>query len=229
MFSRISSKYDFMNHLMSFNFDKSWREEAAKEAMLPKKRYTVLDVAAGTGDLSIAVNRMAQGRGKDVHIYLSDFNKDMIAVAEQKLEKEGTRNIKTEIVNAFRIAHKSNSLDMLISGFGLRSFAFSKGGKKNLQKFISESYRVLKPKGKIVLLDMALPENEFQRIFFRLYSILMLTMGSFVDRSTYEWLVRTIKAFDKKEFIDMMKSSGFRNIKTRSLASGIAYLVTAEK
>lgn len=229
MFSKISSKYDFMNHLMSFNFNKAWREEAAKEAMLPKKKYTLLDVAAGTGDLSIAISRMAQSRGKEVYIYLSDFNKDMLALAEQKLEKERARNIKTEIVNAFKITHKSDSLDLLTSGFGLRSFAFSKGGKKNLQKFISESYRVLKPNGKIVLLDMALPNNEFQRIFFKGYSALMLAMGTFVDKSTYEWLVHTIKAFDKKELVKMMKSSGFRNITTRNLKSGIAYLVTAEK
>lgn len=229
MFSKIALQYDFMNHLMSFNFDKSWRGEAAKEAMLPQKQYNILDIAAGTGDLSIAINRLAKRQRKKVRIYLSDFNKDMLAIAERKLKTEGTKNIKTEIVNAFKMVHKSNSLDLLTSGFGLRSFAFSKGGKKNLQKFISESYRVLKPNGKIVLLDMALPDNKFQRMFFNGYSILMLTMGLFIDKPTYEWLVNTIKTFDKNELMRMMKSSGFRNINMRNLTSGIAYLVTAEK
>lgn len=229
MFSKISQQYDLMNHVLSFNFDKNWRSEAAKDTLIQKKKYSVLDVAAGTGDLSIAVSRAADENGKKAFVYAYDFNKNMLAIADEKFRREGIKNIKIEHGNAFKIGHKTGSLDIVISGFALRSFFYSKGGKKNLQKFITESYRVLKPKGKVILLDMAMPDSKPQRAFFRVYSLAMLAMGSFVDRETYAWLVKTIKSFDKKVLVSIMRSSGFRNIKTRSLRSGIAYIVTAEK
>ncbi len=229
MFSKISPEYDFMNHLLSFNFDKSWREEAAKEAIIGKKEYSVLDVAAGTGDLSIEVAKIAENKGKKARIYAYDFNKDMLAIAKDKFKKEKRGNITIEFGNAFHIKHKAGSFDIVISGFGLRSFMYSKGGKKNLQKFVSESYRVLKPGGKVILLDMAMPDKKSQRSFFKAYSVVMLVIGSFVDRETYAWLVNTIKAFDKKELVRMMESSGFKDAKIRSLRSGIAFVATAEK
>ena len=229
MFSKITPEYDLMNHILSFNFDKSWRSEAAQEAIIPRKEYGVLDVAAGTGDLSIAVSNSAQQKGKNVMIYAYDFNKDMLAIAKEKFRKCGLENIKIEQGNAFKIDHKRSSFDIVISGFALRSFRYSKSEKNGLQKFISESYRVLRPNGKVVLLDMAMPDNAFQRAFFNVYSIPMQIMGSFVDRDTYSWLVRTIKSFDKKELVSIIRSVGFKNIKIRSLSSGIAYLLTAEK
>ena len=229
MFSKIHQKYDFMNHLFSFNFDKSWRDEAAKEAIITKGRYDVLDVASGTGDLAIAINKIAKDDNKKVRVLAYDFNKDMLAVAKEKFRKKDIKNIKIELGNAFNIRHKSDSFDVLTSGFGLRSFVFSKGGKRNLEKFLSESYRVLKSNGKIVLLDMAMPDEDSQRSFFKAYSVFMLAIGSLVDRETYFWLVRTIKAFDKKDLISAMKSSGFKNTKIRSLKSGIAFIATGEK
>lgn len=229
MFSRISQKYDLMNHLLSFNMDKSWREAAAREATSNKENFSLLDVAAGTCDLSIAISRMADRRGKRVSIYASDFNGGMLALGQAKLKKGGIANVKTELGNAFEMGHRANSLDVVTSGFALRSFAFSKSKKDGLRKFISESHRVLKPKGRIVLLDMAMPEKKSQAAFFNAYSVVMLALGSLVDAPTYAWLVRTIKAFDKKELVSMMRSSGFKNTRIRSLNSGIAFLVTAEK
>jgi demethylmenaquinone methyltransferase / 2-methoxy-6-polyprenyl-1,4-benzoquinol methylase len=229
MFSKIYQRYDLMNHILSFNFDKSWRDEAARDSMIAKEHYSILDVAAGTGDLSITINKMASKRGKKVYIYAYDFNKDMLAVAKEKFKRENMHNVKIEVGNAFSLKHKSRSLDVVTSGFALRSFFFSKGGKRNLQRFISESYRVLKPNGRIVLLDMAMPDGKSQRAFFRAYSYAMLAMGSFVDLDTYAWLVRTIKTFDKKQLVRMIESTGFSNVKIRSLRSGIAYIVTAEK
>ncbi len=229
MFSKIYQKYDFMNHLFSFNLDKSWRDEAAKEAIITKERYVVLDVASGTGDLAIAISKIAKESDKKVRVLAYDFNKDMLAVAKEKLGRECINDIEIELGNAFDIKHKASSFDVLTSGFGLRSFVFSKGGKRNLEKFLAESYRVLKPNGKIVLLDMAMPDEASQKAFFKAYSVFMLAVGSLVDRETYSWLVRTIKAFDKKELIGAMNSSGFRNTKIRSLRSGIAFIATGEK
>ncbi len=229
MFSKIYRRYDLMNHVLSFNFDKSWRDEAAIDAIISKDKYDILDVASGTGDLAITINKVAEGQGKKVSIYAYDFNKDMLDVAREKFRKAKMGNITVEVGNAFKLRHKSGSVDVLTSGFGLRSFYFSQGGKKNLQKFISESFRVLRPGGKIVLLDMAMPEGRPQRAFFKAYSVLMLAIGSLVDKDTYAWLVRTIKAFDKKQLVRMVKATGFKKVKIRDLRSGIAYIVTAEK
>ena len=229
MFSKIYQEYDFMNHLFSFNFDKLWRGSAARDAMIPKRRFSVLDVDAGTGDLSIAVERAARAEGRKADIIAYDFNKDMLAVAREKFDVHGAGDIRTEIGSAFRIKHPRGSFDVITSGFALRSFVNSRNGRADLQRFLSESYRVLKPGGRIVLLDMAMPDDVPQRAFFSAYSMVMLFLGSFVDKDTYAWLVRTIKAFDKRELLGMMKSTGFKKVGIRSLISGIAFIAYAER
>lgn len=229
MFSKIYQNYDFMNHLFSFNFDKLWRSEAAKESLLPKMRYDVLDVASGTGDLAIAVSRSATSNGKQVKIFAYDFNKDMLDLADLKFSKMGIRNIKNELGSAFRIRHKSGSFDVITSGFALRSFANSKDEKNGLKKFLAESHRLLRPGGKIVLLDMAMPDDPLQKAFFSVYSHVMLSIGSLVEGDTYAWLVRTIKEFDKKRLAKLMSSAGFKNVRVRNLPSGIAFIASAER
>ena len=229
MFSKIYQNYDFMNHLFSFNFDKLWRREAAKESLLPKMRYDILDVASGTGDLAIAVSRSAASNGKAVKVVAYDFNKDMLDLAEIKFSKMDIRNIKNELGSAFSIPHRDGSFDVITSGFALRSFVNSKDEKKGLQKFLAESYRLLRPGGRIVLLDMAAPDDPIQGTFFRAYSKVMLFVGSFVEGDTYAWLVRTIKEFDKKKLARLMLSAGFKNVRIRNLPSGIAFIASADK
>jgi demethylmenaquinone methyltransferase / 2-methoxy-6-polyprenyl-1,4-benzoquinol methylase len=228
MFSRIAGSYDFMNHLFSMNIDKKWREEAANAAIIPKKRYTILDIAAGTGDLSIAISHLGKEKGKDQEIIASDFNKDMLEIAKNKINQQGITNISTLTEDALRLKHESASIDVVTSAFGLRSFASIEEGK-GLEKFIGESYRVLKKGGKIVLLDMAAPTKPSQKTFFRFYSVIMKGLGSFVDRKAYSWLIDTINKFDKQKLVKVMKKQGFRNIRSSNLTSGIAYLITASK
>lgn len=228
MFSRISDSYDAMNHILSVNFDKTWREIAAREAILPKKKYSVLDIAAGTGDLSLSISRLAEREEKELRIFASDINKEMLEIARRKIKLSGKKNITILLEDALDLNHKSGSVDVVTSAFGLRSLASIRNGK-GLEKFVKESYRVLNKGGRIVLLDMASPENAAQKAFFDFYSVIMKALGSLVDRKAYSWLVGTINSFDKKELIRIMKESGFREIKSKSLTSGIAYLITAKK
>lgn len=229
MFSKIYLQYDRMNHLFSFGIDKEWRREAAKESILNLRKYKAIDVAAGTGDLSIEIAKLAGKEGKDVTICASDFNKDMLQVAKGKLERKRLKNIYIKVEDAYNLKQKSGSFDLLASGFGLRSFRYSKRGEAGLRKFIAESYRVLKKNGKVVLLDMAMPDGGFQRTFFQGYSVMMKFTGSFVDSKTYGWLVDTIRDFDKQKLLATMKAAGFRNVKIRNLKSGIAFIATGEK
>lgn len=229
MFSSIYSHYDFMNHLFSFNLDKEWRVEAAKEAIIQKKKYNLLDIATGTGDLAITISELCKAEGKTVSIQGSDFNKDMLHLAEKKIKEKEMRNIDLQVEDAMHLKEKANSIDVITTGFSLRSMIFSKGGWRNLERFSSEAYRVLRNGGKLVLLDMAMPDDSLQRAFFNFYSVPMKAIGSLVSYDTYSWLVDTIKNMDKERVMKILASSGFVNIKTRSLSSGIAFLITAEK
>ena len=230
MFSRVSKSYDFVNHLLSFNIDKGWRRACAVQVLSGDGSLKILDIAAGTGDLSITAAEMAVRRGKTAAIYASDFNKEMLEIAKKKISSMGLGDrIEIEEGNAFEINHRSGTIDALMSGFALRSFFFSDGTGENMGKFLSEAYRVIKPGGRAVLLDMALPDRPSQRAFFRLYSNFMLFAGAFVDRETYRWLVKTITEFDKKRLKSMMEKAGFRNVRITDLKSGIAYLACGEK
>lgn len=229
MFSRIHRRYDMMNHLLSLDFDKGWRKAAATEALMPQEEYSVLDVATGTGDLAIDVDRTARKNGKRIAVLGTDFNEDMISIAKAKARRLGLDNIRFETSSAFSMPSKDGSFEVVTSAFGLRSFEFPGEGSSGLHAFLSESYRVLKKGGKAVLLDMAAPDSGIQRSFFHAYSRLMRAMGILVDRSAYNWLTDTISRFDKKKLTAQMEQVGFRNVRIRSLRSGIAFIATGEK
>ncbi len=228
MFSKIHKNYDLMNHLMSLNLDKQWRHEAALEALLHSRRYRVLDVATGTGDLAIEVGRIASENGKEVSIMGSDFNKEMLGLAREKILKAGAGNISLELSDALRMPSSSGSFDVVTSAFALRSFEF--GGKRSrLDLFLSESYRVLRKKGKLVLLEMALPDRKTERALFTAYTTVMRIISSFADRAAYSWLIETIRGFDKNGLSRSLRAAGFRKIRIRSLSSGVAFIATAYK
>ncbi len=229
MFSKVSSNYDVINHLLSLNFDKGWRLEAAKASIIRKKAYRVLDVAAGTGDLSIAVKTHSESMGRKAEVVAYDFSPEMMEIGSQKVGKMGLAGISFVKGDAFGIGKRLGRFDVVVSGFGLRSFEFSEKRGDGLSAFLKGSFSVMGKGGRIVLLDLAMPERKADRAFFRIYSKLMLLVGSFVDAETYSWLVSTISRFDKKKLERLMRETGFRNIKTRSLGSGIAFLTTADK
>jgi demethylmenaquinone methyltransferase / 2-methoxy-6-polyprenyl-1,4-benzoquinol methylase len=229
MFSRIHNNYDVMNHLLSLNVDKEWRRKTAEMAMLDKNNYSVLDVATGTGDLAMEIRRSGSLRRKELSIVGSDFNREMLSIASRKARTLGMKNIKFRVSNALKLNNPDRSFDVLVSGFALRSLVYSKGGWNNMRIFAKESNRVLRKGGRLVLLDMALPDEEFQRAFFKAYGVFMKVIGSFVDKDAYSWLVDTINTFDKKRLAAIVRESGFRNVRLTNLKSGVAFVLTAEK
>ncbi len=221
MFSDIHQKYDLMNHVLSLGIDRVWRNSAAKEAVIDKESYRILDLAAGTGEFAIAIKKACDRSGKNVRIIGLDFNRDMLKVAKEKVKRRG-ESIRFELGDVLSLRFKNNSFDVVTSAFALRDF-------DDLNRFTKEVYRVLKRNGKIVLVDMSSPESGFEKYLFKLYFNVMILEGMLVDRNAYSFLVSSIKKFDKKHLLRLLKNNGFKDIKIVDLPSKAAFAVTALK
>ncbi|MGA3020478.1 MAG: ubiquinone/menaquinone biosynthesis methyltransferase [Candidatus Micrarchaeales archaeon] len=221
MFSRISPEYDFMNHLLSMGIDRKWRNEAANEAIISKKAYRLLDAATGTGDFAIEISKLASHNTKDVRIEGMDFVPEMVAKAKSKTKLLGIDTINFKVGDVTRSGYRNESFNVVTSAFSLRNL-------DDLAYFLTEMRRVLKKRGKIVLLEMARPDNEIQRLFFSVYSHFIKLAGMFVDKEAYSWLVSSIEEFDKNELVREMKVVGFRNIRIRTLFP-VAFIAVGEK
>ena len=222
IFSSVYRRYDLMNHLFSLGIDRSWRSAAAAEAVHSGTKISVLDVATGTGDLAIAIGRLAARRKAEVSITAMDFNKDMLGVARAKAARLGMDAIKFEEGDALSMKYESGSFDVLVSAVGLRNF-------DDLAKFSSEALRVLKPGGRAVLVDMALPDSRAGRYFFAAYSKIMKAVGSSVSKDAYSWLVYSISKFDKRRLMHILEDAGFKDLSIKSLRSGMAFMACGAK
>ncbi len=222
LFSDIYEKYDTMNHVFSLGNDILWRRAAAKEALSCGNNAKIIDVGSGTGDLAIYIYKMAKKQGKKVYITATDFNKDMLNLARKKAKLLGMENVVFELDDAIKMKYENASFDVLITGFALRNF-------DDLGKFIDETKRVLKLGGKFVYLDMAMPDNPVQKIFFKLYFSFMRVIGNTVNSEAYNWLFESVSDFDKQKLLRMIRARGFKNVKIRNLTTGVAYIITGEK
>lgn len=221
MFSDIHQKYDLMNHLLSFGVDNLWRSRAAKEAVIKANSYEILDIAAGTGEFSIAIYKECSRSAKDVNISGIDFNKDMLKVAKRKAKKLRL-DIRFDVGDALSLKFPANNFDVVTSAFALRDF-------DNLNKFIKEAYRVLKPGGKVILVEMSKPESGLMKHLFNIYFNVMAFEGMLVDKHAYSFLINSIKSFDKNGLLKLLKDNQFKDVKLTNLTSNAAFLVTARK
>ena len=222
MFSRISGRYDLMNHLLSLGLDNRWRAEAAREAVAGAGDHKTLDLATGTGDLAFAIFKEARKKEKKVEITATDFSPEMLDLAIAKSKKGGIDSISFRLGDSINTGYRDGSFDVVTSGFSLRSY-------EDLGSFIYEVHRILGAGGKFVLLDLAYPDKKWQRLFFRIYSKIIMFYGMFVDEKAYEWLISSMMRFNKKAFIEQVKARGFRNVRCVPLVSGMAFMVTGEK
>lgn len=222
MFSTIAENYDKMNHKMSFGKDIGWRRHTAKVCVSGKKRLNVLDVATGTGDLAIAINDEAVKTGKDAKIIGLDFNGDMLRIANRKIRSLGIKNIRFIEGDALSTQLKSNSFDVITSGFALRNF-------DDLQQFLQESYRLLKIDGKIAFLDVARPDSTLSGIMKLYYFNVIPALGAKYNKNAYVWLVSSLWRFSKDELVKLAKNAGFSEVKVTNLTLGAAFILTATK
>ncbi|BCS90964.1 MAG: demethylmenaquinone methyltransferase [Candidatus Micrarchaeota archaeon] len=220
VFRNIHKRYDLMNHLFSLNIDKLWRDEAAKKAVsLTNSNARVIDVATGTGDLAISLYKHAKSSGKIIDIYAIDINPYMLSIAKSKIAKY-KYNINIEIADAENTRYEDSYFDLLTSAFALRNF-------DHLDSFAEEAKRIVKDKGYVVLIDMAMPKNGLAKAFFEGYFDFIVKAGSLINKNSYLWLTESVRKFDVERFINILKSKGFDNISYKELLTRLTFMITA--
>ena len=222
MFSGIAGKYDFLNHFLSLNIDKRWRRKVRSKLqdILKEKESMVLDVACGTGDLSLELQRDSAAT-----VIGTDFCRPMLAVAYEKTAKSGCRIPYVE-ADAMALSFSDGSFDALTIAFGLRNLP-------NFRNGLAELHRVLKPGGKIVILEFSSPVVPgFRQLFNFYFSRVLPRIGGVVSgsRGAYEYLPDSVSRFpDQQELAEMMRQTGFANVEFQNLTGGIAAIHTGAK
>ncbi|MCQ2143476.1 MAG: bifunctional demethylmenaquinone methyltransferase/2-methoxy-6-polyprenyl-1,4-benzoquinol methylase UbiE [Bacteroidales bacterium] len=219
LFDSISGDYDKLNHILSLGVDKSWRKRALKYVSGP----SVLDVACGTGDFAVAI----AGRLPDAHITGVDLSEGMLAVMEEKVVSLGlSGSISAETGNCESLRFPDDSFNTVTIGFGIRNF-------EHREEALKEILRVLRPGGKLVILELSVPSNKILCSLYKLYFLKILPwIGGIVsgDKAAYNYLPASVLAFPKPaEWVATMESCGFKNVLHISYTLGICRLYTGEK
>ena len=223
MFDNIAKDYDSLNHIMSLSIDKIWRRKAIKKIKDAGEAPRVLDVACGTGDFSIAIAKAVK-KGEVIGV---DISKEMLEVMRQKVLKNKLESIiSQEVGDGEALRFPEGSLDRVVNAFGIRNF-------EDRDKGLREALRVLKPGGRLVILELSRPQNKIIRWFYDLYFLHILPIiGGKVsgDKAAYAYLPASVKAFPgKKEFTDELRRAGFVNITHRAFTFGICRMYTGER
>jgi demethylmenaquinone methyltransferase / 2-methoxy-6-polyprenyl-1,4-benzoquinol methylase len=222
MFDDIAFKYDFLNRFLSAGIDIKWRKKAIKQlsALAPKK---ILDVATGTADVAL----MASGILKPEKIVGIDISEGMLEVGRKKIEKAGLQHI-IELLNgdSETINFEDGSFDAVTVAFGVRNF-------QHLEKGLSEIYRVLKPGGKLVVLEFSKPKMPGVKGMYNLYmKIVCPNVGKLFskNRNAYKYLDESIQKFPEgNNFTNILDNLGYKNSYCKTLSLGICSIYCGTK
>ncbi|OWY07721.1 bifunctional demethylmenaquinone methyltransferase/2-methoxy-6-polyprenyl-1,4-benzoquinol methylase [Thioclava sp. F42-5] len=217
VFSRVASKYDIMNDLMSMGIHRVWKD-AMMDWLAPRPGQKLLDVAGGTGDVSFRFLKRA-GSG---HATVCDMTESMLIEGRKRAEAESMADSLDWVVgDAMALPFADNSFDVYTISFGIRNVT-------RIADALSEAYRVLKPGGRMMVLEFSQIPNELMQKAYDLYSFNVIPkMGEIVanDRDSYQYLVESIRKFPSQEtFAQMIREAGFDNVSYRNLSMGIAAL-----
>lgn len=221
MFNSISPQYDFLNHLLSLGIDIHWRKKAIK-MLRQNPPATILDIATGTGDF--ALEAMKLNPKKIIGLDISD---GMLDVGRTKIRSRGWDQT-IDMVNgdSENLPFAENNFDAVIVAFGVRNF-------ENLEMGLSEMHRVLKPGGRVVILEFSKPRHIVMQFFYGFYfrAILPLIGRLFSrHRTAYTYLPESVKAFpDGNDFLAILKKIGFQNTSCQPLTFGVSSLYYAQK
>ena len=211
VFNQVYDQYDLMNDIVSLGIHRVWKKNLL-HMMNPSKNQKLVDVACGTGDIAkLFLDKV----DKSSQVTCVDPNKAMILKGKKKLFR--FKNLNWINASAEKLPLQSNSFDFYTISFGLRNTT-------NINKSLSEAYRVLKPGGRYLCLEFSKIQNLNLSSIYKTYSKLIPYVGKLVvgKKEPYEYLVQSIENFiNQEELLDLMKKNNFKKIKYRNLSGGI--------
>lgn len=222
MFDNISHSYDLLNHLLSFGIDKRWRKAAIKslEPFHPKQ---ILDVATGTGDFAIlAAKQLSPER-----LLGTDISEGMLNVGRKKVEKAGLENIVTfQKDDCMSLSLADDEFDAVMVAYGVRNFP-------DLDKGLREMRRVMKPGGRLVIIELTAPRKFPMKQLFWCYShLFMPAVGRLFskDKRAYKYLPATMEAFPQGEKMkEILTNAGYQDVTFKRFTFGLSTLYCATK
>lgn len=221
MFDNIAHRYDFLNHLLTLGIDIIWRKKAVKYigGIQPKK---ILDVASGTGDFAFEALRL-----KPEKVTGFDLSEGMMNYGRKKAEKLHVSGLIEFIKgDSEKMPFTDNTFDAITVGFGVRNF-------ENLESGLSEMYRVLKPGGRVAILEASIPQNTIFRWLFSLYFGKMVPLVGKLfskDARAYNYLPESVAVFPSGlEFVKILENIGFVKVNWQPLTLGACAFYTMEK
>jgi demethylmenaquinone methyltransferase/2-methoxy-6-polyprenyl-1,4-benzoquinol methylase len=222
MFDRIAFRYDFLNHFLSCGIDMIWRKKAIKELAVLKPGR-VLDVATGTGDMALLLHRFLRSK-KIVGI---DISEGMLRLGIQKVEKQKLNDVITlQKGDVEAINFGNDSFDAITSAFGVRNF-------EHLEQGLKEMLRVMRPGGKLVVLEFSKPRKKFFKGFYQFYmNVIAPKAGKWLSKNkeAYQYLTESVKAFpDGDEFLHILRQTGYTDTYLKTLSLGICTIYCGSK
>ena len=217
VFNSVAAKYDVMNDVMSIGIHRIWKE-AMMDWLAPRCGQTLIDVAGGTGDVSFKfLNRAGAG-----HATVLDLTENMLVEGRKRAEaSEMEQSLDWLVGDAMALPFVDNSFDVYTISFGIRNVT-------RPEDALSEAFRVLRPGGRLMVLEFSQIPVPLVQKAYDLYSFNIIpAMGKMIanDRDSYQYLVESIRKFPNQEtFLNMIRGAGFENVSYRNLSLGIAAL-----
>ncbi len=220
VFSNVATKYDLMNDLMSMGLHRLWKSQMMREINFPhNSSCNLIDVASGTGDIAFKILRKSKSEAANCQINLVDINQDMLEIGRQRaIDHNLFLDLNFTCADGENLPFQDQQFDFYTIAFGIRNFT-------NINKGLSEAYRVLKTGGKFICLEFSQVNDYFLQKIYDLYSFKLIPkIGELVlkDKESYQYLVESIRRFPRaQEFENMIKQSGFKNTSYKKLNFGV--------
>lgn len=222
MFDSIAHSYDLLNHTLSFGIDKHWRR-AAINALRPHAPLRILDVATGTGDFALLAARELHPQ----ELLGVDLSEGMMQVAAKKVEAAGLQQVvRFQKEDCLQLSLADHTFDAVTVAYGIRNF-------EDLDRGLREMHRVLRPGGRLVIIELTAPAHFPMKQLFWLYShVYMPTVGKLISRDSkaYAYLPATMEAFPQGEEMQaILQKAGFKEVKFKRFTFGLSTMYTACK